>query len=145
MLPIRMLTVDDASLFVDIRQLSLYTDADSLSARLETDAWSRLETARRRFSTATLEDGPFVLGAFYSNLVGVIGVIRATVSLRECGDSTSSLNAVAAAWAQRSCSVRSKSRDRCLASIALSWMSRRGVPRRGMSTCRADSERQGVT
>jgi len=78
MLPIRLLTIDDASLFVDIRRLSLCTDLDSFSARPETDAWSRLETARQRFSTATLEDGPFVLGAFDSNLVGVIGVIRAT-------------------------------------------------------------------
>jgi ribosomal protein S18 acetylase RimI-like enzyme len=77
MLAIRVLTIDDASLFVDIRHLSLCTDAESFSARPETDAWSRLETARQRFSTATFEDGPFVLGAFDSNLVGIIGVIRA--------------------------------------------------------------------
>ena len=78
MSPIRLLTIDDASLFVEIRRLSLCTDPDSFSARPETDAWSKLETARQRFSTATLENGPFVLGAFDPNLVGVIGLIRAT-------------------------------------------------------------------
>ena len=78
MSPIRLLTIDDASLFVEIRRLSLCTDPDSFCARPETDAWSKLETARQRFSTATLENGPFVLGAFDPNLVGVIGLIRAT-------------------------------------------------------------------
>jgi GNAT superfamily N-acetyltransferase len=75
--PIRLLTIDDASMFVEIRRLSLCTDPDSFSALPETDAWSRIETARERFSMATLEDGPFVLGAFDPNLIGVIGLIRA--------------------------------------------------------------------
>jgi ribosomal protein S18 acetylase RimI-like enzyme len=73
---IRLLTVDDASVFVDIRRLSLSMDPSAFSARPDTDAWSKLETARQRFSSATSADGPFVLGAFDSGLVGVIGVIR---------------------------------------------------------------------
>jgi len=73
---IRLLTVDDASAFVEIRRLSLATDPSAFSARPDTDAWSKLETARQRLSSATSTDGPFVLGAFDSGLLGVIGVIR---------------------------------------------------------------------
>ena len=36
-MPIRLFTIDDASLFVDIRRLSLCTDPESFSARPETD------------------------------------------------------------------------------------------------------------
>ena len=143
MSPIRLLTIDDASLFVEIRRLSLCTDPDSFSARPETDAWSKLETARQRFSTATLENGPFVLGAFDPNLVGVIGLIRATPAAARVGDSMSSLNAAAAAWAERSCSVRLKSPDGCLASLVLNWVSRTKASRRGMSTRRAGSGETG--
>src|SRR5262245_52966667 len=76
---IRVLTVEDASLFAEMRRSSLSTDPDSFSARPETDAWSKLETARQRFSTATPENGPVVLGAFDSNLVGAIGLIRSSL------------------------------------------------------------------
>jgi ribosomal protein S18 acetylase RimI-like enzyme len=76
----RVLTVDDASLFMEIRRSSLRTDPDSFSARPETDAWSKLETARQRFLTASPENGPVVLGAFESNLIGVIGLLRSSVT-----------------------------------------------------------------
>lgn len=76
MTSIRLLTIDDAWDFTEIRRLSLSTDPAAFSAQPATDAWSKLETARQRFSTATSADGPFVLGVFGSGLVGVIGLIR---------------------------------------------------------------------
>jgi ribosomal protein S18 acetylase RimI-like enzyme len=81
MSPIRELTIDDVFSFVEIRRLSLSTDPDSFSARADTDAWSNIETARHRFSTATRESGPMVLGAFDSNLLGTIGVIRSSTTV----------------------------------------------------------------
>jgi ribosomal protein S18 acetylase RimI-like enzyme len=79
MLSIRILGVEDAELFVEVRRLSLRTDPESFSARPETDEGSKLESARKRFATASPENG-FVVGAFESNLAGIVGVIRASAS-----------------------------------------------------------------
>jgi ribosomal protein S18 acetylase RimI-like enzyme len=76
MLPIRMLSVEDAPLFVEVRRMSLRTDPSSFGSRPDTDPMSRHEIARERFARATPEDGPIVLGAFDSELVGMIGMIR---------------------------------------------------------------------
>ena len=65
----RVLTVDDASLFAEMSRSALSTDPDSFPARLETDAWSKLETARQRFSTAT----PFAMVGL--DVVGALGLV----------------------------------------------------------------------
>ena len=78
MLTIRILEVDDVPAFVKIRRLSLITDPDSFSARPETDAGSNLDLARERFENATPADGPFILGSFIDELVGIVGLIRAS-------------------------------------------------------------------
>jgi ribosomal protein S18 acetylase RimI-like enzyme len=80
---IRRLTLDDVALFVEIRRLSLQTDPDSFSARLETDAGSKLETARERFAAATPANGPFVLGAIDAKVLGIVGVIRSSPTSSE--------------------------------------------------------------
>lgn len=83
---IRVLSVEDVLSFVEIRRLSLSTDPDSFSAQPETDAWSKVETALQRLSTATPEDGPVVVGVFDPKLVAVIGLIRSSaVTLRVWG------------------------------------------------------------
>jgi GNAT superfamily N-acetyltransferase len=81
MLTIRVLSVDDSSSFVELRRVSLNTDPDSFSARADTDAWSNIETARQRLASATRENGLIVLGAFDSNLVGAIGLIRSSTAV----------------------------------------------------------------
>jgi ribosomal protein S18 acetylase RimI-like enzyme len=77
---IRVLSVEDVLSFVEIRRLALSTDPDSFSAKPEADAWSKVETARQRLSTATPENGPVIVGVFDPNLVGVNGLIRSSAT-----------------------------------------------------------------
>lgn len=79
MVTIRSLGIDDAAAFVAMRRLSLDTDPDAFSANPETDPASNLDFVSKRFTaSAAPGDDSFVLGAFEGDLVGIVGVARAS-------------------------------------------------------------------
>ena len=73
---LRLLRVDDTDAFVRLRRLALATDPDAFSERPETDDASRPAFVRERLATSTVEQGAIVVGAWASDLAGVVGVNR---------------------------------------------------------------------
>ena len=78
MLDIRTFTVADAEQFVALRRMALITDQAAFPWSADEDPNSKIEVVRGRLSSAKPTDGPFIVGAFDADLVGVVGVIRAS-------------------------------------------------------------------
>lgn len=73
---VRLLTLDDAPAFVALRRRALRTDPYAFSATPDSDPSSRLEVVQQRLTGATSDRGPFIVGAFDAELVGVVGIVR---------------------------------------------------------------------
>ena len=73
---IRELDEDDTDAFLALKQRGLLTDPDAFVATLEDDPPSYPDLVRDRLARASVDAGDVVLGAFGSDLVGIVAITR---------------------------------------------------------------------